>query len=250
MDSSDLQSQLQTLLGPFLSQLRPSQAQPAEPSRPPTVPLPLEPSSASTRQLAAQPPPSQPSQIQAAITSQAPRPQRASILPSIPAYQSARIGAPTPPSQPFATTVGMGYPSVQRSHPSATFLGFENTRQANQQRLASASATLPRRPALVSRTVRAASVPSSGLAIRGRRPRGRAGRPPGLPSATTISDVTFHDAPSDAHFLRVRCKVYPPLGVSCALCAMVLSMVTDISVKQEHGQGLVVCLPASLRLLQ
>lgn len=218
MDSGELQSQLQALLGPFLSQLRPSQTpiQPTEPagpliapSRPLTASLALESSSNNIHQ-----PFVQPQQIQPAITSQASRPQSASILPSIPAYQSSRLAGVAPPTRPLPSSVGMGYPSIQRSNSSATFLGFENTSQANQRRLASASASLPRRPALAARTARATSVPSSGMVIRGRRPRGRAGRPPSLPSATTVSDVTFHNVSADAYFLRIRCKVYPPLGVS------------------------------------
>lgn len=79
-------------------------------------------------------------------------------------------------------------------------LGTGVTRQiVNQQRLASASATIPRQPALQARTAR-----------RG-RPRGSTNNhPPGLSaSAPTMENaVVTHD--DGSRTLKIRVKVYPP----------------------------------------
>jgi hypothetical protein len=173
------------------------------------------------------PSPSQ-QQMRPSVTAYVPRGTQSSVLPSIPAYQSTRLsgGLADPSSTSFSGSIGMGHPSLSQhrapmmpvqqqstqaglSHPQRTSfpsLGFQglNTSQANQQRLASASTSLPRRPSMPIRTASSAV----------RRPRGRAGRPPSLSAAPTINDVLVHNVSTDTHLMRTRIKIYPPLGVS------------------------------------
>lgn len=81
-------------------------------------------------------------------------------------------------------------------------LGSGVTRQVvNQQRLASASATIPRQPALQARNAR-----------RGRRPGTTNMQPPGLPPAPTMENaiITKEDG---SIALRIRVKIYPPTEV-------------------------------------
>ena len=218
MDNANLSphvlAQLQSIFGPLLGSLmQPPMQVPVTPvpsaqlpATPVTARLP-EPSSTSLPL----PPPTQP------ITSHPPH--HTSVLPTIPPYRSARL--PTASQPPSSTGIGIGYPSIQHesvsTQPRGTFLGFEDTRHANQQRLASASATLPpRRPSVPVRTARTASAPAS-VASQRTRTRGRAVRPPSLAGPTTIGDCVVQGISGEDNSLRIRCKVYPPLGVSLFL---------------------------------
>lgn len=92
-----------------------------------------------------------------------------------------------PQSRPYGE-ISLGRPSSSMGQP---FLGLQSlgqgvTRQVNQQRLASAAATLPRRPAL------------------SRRTRGTSTRPPRLATAPSINDCL------EDGLIRVKFKVYPP----------------------------------------
>lgn len=123
---------------------------------------------------------------------------------SIGPYQSARL--PVAPQ---------GFPSssvnISSSGPSAApgpFLGFNqlggmsHASQVNQQRLASAQATLPRAPSLQAR--------------RARRTRGPAIHPPSLPTTrkptigTTCLTEVFNSDGSTSQGLKIIVKVYPP----------------------------------------
>lgn len=143
-------------------------------------------------------------------TSTAGAPAQSSSAPAGPApigpYQSARL--------PLAP---QGFPSssvnISANGTSAApvpFLGFNqlggmsHASHVNQQRLASAQATLPRAPSLQARRARSS------------RPRGPAIHPPSLPVARKPSVANscmtevFHPDGSAVPAARVTVKVYPP----------------------------------------
>ncbi|KAJ3496500.1 hypothetical protein NLJ89_g10477 [Agrocybe chaxingu] len=99
----------------------------------------------------------------------------------------------------------LGYPPFQRP---TSFLGFQGmTSQANQQRLASASTHLARRPTLPIRTQTQAQV------RRASARRGAAIPPPSLPSSgEELVDCYIRDEYGRPMALKIRAKVYPPLN--------------------------------------
>ena len=88
------------------------------------------------------------------------------------------------------------------------------TGQANQRRLASAAATLPRQPRLVNRGGVRGSQQNCGPSI----------HPPSLPRGPSLADCIYVAPDSNGtnmQMVRVRAKIYPPVppansGVSSA----------------------------------
>lgn len=215
-------AQVAALLSPFLgtgnapqpslseanSASTPSSAVPTASGQPPlniaSAPLPV--SSPLTQSVLTHPSPSLSAHPQAS----------SSILPVISPYQSLHL----PPSQgsqrfhpysrPGTSSLSQSTGASSQQHP---HLGFHNTRNANQQRLASASATLPRRVSLAPRTTRAASSPVPGPNGPGRRTRGAAGQLPSMAPPSGFDLAIFESAANGVAMIKLRAKIYPPLVV-------------------------------------
>lgn len=194
-------AQLGTMLAPFLTTSAPQlQPPPGHAPSPPAV---------SASPVVPSAPRSSPLQRNHAMQS---------VLPSITAYQSSRLPPASQPSNPSTLRQFLVPPSQEQHHP---FLGFQDTRQANAQRLASASATIPRRTTLALRTARS-PYPSSAASVSGtgtrRGTRGPAGALPSLAQTTGVDSCIVTSIADGSRRLKILCKIYPPLEVKCFFC--------------------------------
>ncbi|KAJ3511111.1 hypothetical protein NLJ89_g4285 [Agrocybe chaxingu] len=217
--SEDEIAQLHQLLGRFRSSngtrvtqtATPASSQPPSHTQPEHIPRTAAPILQESPSSSANVPPA--STVVSSIPSQAAPgyPGNRTIAP----YQSMRLGLRDPQSSTSLTSTasqststsntginsaftGQGYPSVQRP---PTFLGFQGmTSQANQQRMASASTHLVRRPALPTRTQTRRST------------RGHSIRPPSLPRAPSFDDCVRRDEYGRPVAISLRAKIYPPLN--------------------------------------
>ena len=129
-------------------------------------------------------------------------------VPITGAYLNTAISQALPHDIRHATSPHPGHPApfaaraVSASQP---FLGFNElsvgmTGQANQRRLASAAAHLPRPPCLVNRGNRS---------NRGMR-RGHAVHPPSLPRGPALEDCMYVEPDTNVPMVHIKAYIYPP----------------------------------------